>query len=82
MLINTGYVSPVKYQQQTAFEAAEIFTKSEGIIPAPESSHAIAAVIDIAREHKEEEQTIIFNLSGHGLLDLLGYQRYLANELE
>ena len=82
VLINTGHVSPIKYEQQIAFEAAEIFTKSEGIIPAPESSHAIAAVIDIAREHKDEEQTILFNLSGHGLLDLLGYQKYILNELE
>ncbi len=82
VLINTGYVSPVKYEQKTAFKAAEMFIKSEGIIPAPESAHAIAAVIDIAREHKDEEQTIIFNLSGHGLLDLLGYQKFLANELE
>lgn len=82
VLINEGHVSPRKYKQITAFKAAEIFTKSEGIIPAPESSHAIAAVIDIVREHRDEEQTIIFNLSGHGLLDLLGYQRYLSNELD
>ncbi len=82
VLINTGNVSPMKYKQQTAFEAAEIFAKSEGIIPAPESAHAIAAVIDLARESKNEEKTILFNLSGHGLFDLLGYQKYLANELE
>jgi tryptophan synthase beta chain len=82
VLINTGDVSPMKYKQLTAFEAAEIFTKSEGIIPAPESAHAISAVIDIAREHKNEEQTILFNLSGHGLLDLLGYQKYISNELD
>lgn len=82
VLINTGIVSPMKYKQQTAFEAAEIFAKSEGIIPAPESAHAIAAVIDLARVSKNEERTILFNLSGHGLFDLLGYQKYLANELE
>jgi tryptophan synthase beta chain len=39
-------------------------------------------VIDIARDHKNEEQTILFNLSGHGLLDLLGYQKYISNELD
>ncbi len=82
VLINTGHVTPYKYTQQTAFEAAEIFTKNEGIISAPESAHAIAAVIDIAREHKDEELSIVFNLSGHGLLDLLGYQKYLSKELE
>ncbi|MFX0125425.1 MAG: TrpB-like pyridoxal phosphate-dependent enzyme [Candidatus Hodarchaeota archaeon] len=82
VLIDTGNVSPMKYKQQTAFEAAEIFTKSEGIIPAPESAHAIAAVIDLVRESKNEEQTILFNLSGHGLLDLFGYQKYISNELK
>jgi tryptophan synthase beta chain len=81
VLINSGDISPVKYDQQTVFKAAEIFVKSEGIIPAPESSHAITAVVDIAREYKDQEKTIVFNLSGHGLLDLLGYQQYLANEL-
>ena len=82
VLIDTGNVTPMKYTQQTAFEAAEIFAKREGIIPAPESAHAIAAVIDLARESKNEERIILFNLSGHGLLDLLGYQKYIANELE
>lgn len=82
VLINTGHVSPCKFEQQKAFEAARIFTKSEGIIPAPESAHAIAAVMDITRNHKDEDQTILFNLSGHGLLDLLGYQKYIHNELE
>ena len=81
LLINTGHIKPVKYDQITAFQAAEIFTKAEGIIPAPESSHAIAAVIDISRKLQNEEKTIIFNLSGHGLLDLLGYQQFLAREL-
>ena len=82
VLIDTGNVSPKKYTQQTAFEAAEIFVRREGIIPAPESAHAIAAVIDLARESKNEERIILFNLSGHGLLDLLGYQKYIAKELE
>jgi tryptophan synthase beta chain len=81
LLINTGHVQPVKFDQVTAFKAADIFAKSEGIIPAPESSHAIAAVIDLVRKLKDEEKTIIFNLSGHGLLDLYGYQQYLANKL-
>ncbi|UCG04490.1 MAG: TrpB-like pyridoxal phosphate-dependent enzyme [Candidatus Heimdallarchaeota archaeon] len=82
VLIDTGFVTPLKFEQQKAFEAAEIFAKSEGIIPAPESSHAIAAVIDIAKEYRNDEQTVLFNLSGHGLLDLLGYQKYIARELE
>jgi tryptophan synthase beta chain len=82
VLIDSGLVSPTKYDQKTAFQAAELFVNSEGILPAPESSHAIAATIDVARERKDEDITILFNLSGHGLFDLEGYRRYIANELE
>lgn len=81
VLLKTNHVSPVEYSQKVVFKAAELFIKSEGIIPAPESAHAIAAVVDIARKYKDEDKTIVFNLSGHGLLDLLGYQKYLSNEL-
>ncbi|MHA1213962.1 MAG: TrpB-like pyridoxal phosphate-dependent enzyme [Candidatus Hodarchaeales archaeon] len=81
LLINTGHVKPVKFDQLTAFKAGEIFAKAEGIIPAPESDHAIAAVIDLVHKIKNEGKTILFNLSGHGLLDLFGYQQYLRHKL-
>jgi tryptophan synthase beta chain len=82
MLIELGHVTPIKFTQKEAFEAAKIFVNAEGIIPAPESAHAIAATIDVARRNKDNEKSIIFNLSGHGLYDLGGYQKFIANELE
>jgi len=82
VLIDSGDVSPVKYTQIEAFKAADLFIKAEGIVPAPESAHAIAATIDVAKQFKEKEGTILFNLSGHGLFDLGGYKKYLANELK
>lgn len=82
MLIELGHVTPIKFTQKEAFEAAKIFVNAEGIIPAPESAHAIAAAIDVARRNKDNEKSMIFNLSGHGLYDLGGYQKFIANELE
>lgn len=81
LLVKTGHVTPIQHEQLGTFKAAEIFAKAEGIIPAPESSHAIASVIDVAKKYKDEEKTLIFNLSGHGLFDLYGYQKYLSNSL-
>jgi len=71
------------YPQNPCFEAAVQFAKTEGIVPAPESSHAVRAAIDEALEAKEAGQgrTILFNLSGHGLLDLQAYDDYLAGRL-
>ncbi|NLT36978.1 MAG: TrpB-like pyridoxal phosphate-dependent enzyme [Methanomassiliicoccus sp.] len=79
-----GLVTPVSYEQNQTFEAAITFAKTEGIIPAPESSHAIKAAIDKALEAKRnnEEKVIVFNLSGHGLLDMVGYGRYLHGDLK
>jgi tryptophan synthase beta chain len=82
VLIDSNHVSPVKFTQQEAFNAADIFVKAEGIVPAPESSHAIAATIRIVKQLKDTETTILFNLSGHGLFDLAGYKKYISNELE
>ncbi len=77
------YVTPIAYDQLDTFASAITFAKTEGIIPAPESSHAIKAAIDKALEAKKanEEKVIVFNLSGHGLLDMAGYGRYLNGEL-
>ena len=70
-----GIVEPRAYSQEKIFTAAETFLKSEGVLPAPESAHAIAAAIDEALEAKKtgEEKVILFNLSGHGFLDINAY---------
>ena len=72
------------YNQQTIFEAAQLFAQTEGIIVAPESAHAVKATIDEAEIAKKsgEKRIILFNLSGHGLLDLKGYEDYLVNKLK
>ncbi|MGC9357800.1 MAG: TrpB-like pyridoxal phosphate-dependent enzyme [Anaerolineae bacterium] len=79
-----GFIEARAYPQLTCFEAALQFLQAEGIIPAPETSHAIRAAIDEALEAKElgEERVILFNFSGHGFLDLSAYQAYLGDELE
>ena len=78
-----GLVTPRAVHQLECFEAALLFAKTEGIIPAPETSHAIAAVIQEAEKAKEEgkEKVILFNFSGHGLMDLTGYEKYMRGEL-
>ena len=78
------YVTPMAYDQMDTFGAAMTFARTEGIIPAPESSHAIKAAIDKALEAKKknEEKIIVFNLSGHGLLDMVGYGKYIHGELK
>jgi len=83
-LVADGMVRPVAYEQKEVFEAGVTFARTEGIIPAPESSHAIKAAIDQALICKKnnEAKTIVFNLSGHGLLDLVGYQKYFDGKLD
>jgi tryptophan synthase beta chain len=82
-LHESGDIEAVAYQQNGCFEAAVTFAKTEGIIPAPETSHAVKGAIDEALAAKEanEERVILFNLSGHGLLDLQAYDDYLAGNL-
>jgi len=84
LLANNGIVKTRSYTQSEIFEAGRIFTETEGIVPAPETAHAVKAVIDIALDAKRkgEQKTIAFNLSGHGLLDLGGYQDFLDGKLE
>ena len=73
----------VDIKQLDTFKAGCLFAQSEGIIPAPESCHAIAATINEALKCKEsgEEKVILFNLSGHGLIDMASYDQYLAGNL-
>ncbi|HEX7391882.1 MAG TPA: TrpB-like pyridoxal phosphate-dependent enzyme [Thermoplasmata archaeon] len=82
-LVKHKVVKPVAYKQKEVFDAAMMFARAEGIIPAPETAHAIKAVMDLALEAKKKnEKTIIaMNFSGHGLLDLGGYQQYLDGKM-
>lgn len=78
-----GFIEAVDIPQLETFAAATLFAQSEGIIPAPESSHAIATAIREANKAKEEgvQKTILFNLSGHGLIDMAAYDQYIAGDL-
>jgi tryptophan synthase beta chain len=78
-----GLIEAVAVPQIATFEAGVTFARSEGIVPAPESNHAIRAVIDEALRCKEsaEEKTLFFNLSGHGHFDMASYDKYFAGEL-
>jgi tryptophan synthase beta chain len=78
-----GLMRAEDVNQLEAFDAATLFAKSEGIIPAPESSHAIAVAIRKALKAKEEgrKEVILFNLSGHGLIDMAAYDSYNAGDL-
>lgn len=82
-LIKDGYVKGVDIPQIETFEAATLFARAEGIIPAPESSHAIATAIREAKKAKEEgkEKVILFNLSGHGLIDMTAYDQFISGDL-
>ncbi len=84
MLVNTGDAEAVAYNQIECFEAAVQFARAEGILPAPESSHAIRAAINEALQAQEagEDKTILFNLSGHGHFDLAAYEAYNSGRLE
>ncbi len=84
LLVSEKIIDAVAYHQTEVFEAGRIFAMTEGIVPAPESAHAVKAVIDIALDAKKrgEEMVILFNLSGHGLLDLQGYKEYIDGKLQ
>jgi tryptophan synthase beta chain len=83
-LYHDGLLEATSVMQKGVFEAAMLFAQTEGILPAPESSHAIRTAIDEALKGKEEgvSRAIVFNLSGHGHLDLNAYENYLSGQLE
>ncbi len=83
-LFKDNYIEAYDVKQLESFEAGVLFARAEGIIPAPESTHAIAAAVKEALQAKEEgrEKVILFNLSGHGLIDMASYDRYFAGELQ
>ncbi|MCR5234458.1 MAG: TrpB-like pyridoxal phosphate-dependent enzyme [Lachnospiraceae bacterium] len=83
-LYHDGYMEAVTAKQTDVFEAAEYFARVEGILPAPESSHAIKVAIDEAKKCKEtgEEKTILFGLTGTGYFDLVAYEKFNNGEMD
>jgi tryptophan synthase beta chain len=83
-LYELGLISARSEKQTPVFKAAVQFAKSEGILPAPESAHAIKTAIDEANKCKVsgEKKTILLNLSGHGHFDLASYEKYLSGDLQ
>ncbi len=83
-LVHESLVEARAYPQNPTFEAGLTFARTEGIVPAPEVTHAIKATMDLALEAKEagEKKTILFNLCGHGHFDLAAYEQYLAGNLQ
>jgi tryptophan synthase beta chain len=83
-LHHEGYIEARAYPQVPVFEAAVAFARAEGIVPAPESAHALKAAMDLAADAREagEHRTILFGLSGHGHFDLAAYDAYFDGTLE
>jgi tryptophan synthase beta chain len=83
-LYNAGLVEAVTVHQKAVFESALLFTRTEGILPAPESAHALRAAADLALEAKStgEKKVILFNMSRNGSFDLVAYNRFMAGDLE
>ncbi|HXW36356.1 MAG TPA: TrpB-like pyridoxal phosphate-dependent enzyme [Nitrososphaerales archaeon] len=84
LLAHEGAIEPRAYNQLEVFEAANYFAQHEGILPAPETAHAIKAVIDEAKACKEagRSETIVFNLCGHGMLDIEAYREYRSGKMQ
>jgi tryptophan synthase beta chain len=84
LLTKEGYITPRTVHQNDVFAAGKMFAQCEGVVPAPETCHAISVAIDEARKCKQtgEEKTIVVNFSGHGLLDFKGYESFLNGTLE
>jgi tryptophan synthase beta chain len=82
-IVNEGLATPKSVGQLEAYKAGILWARTEGVIPAPETANALAQVVKEAELAREEgkEKVIVFNFSGHGLLDLAGYEKYLAGEL-
>lgn len=84
LLKNEGYIRAVTAHQTDVFAAGKLFAQCEGVIPAPETNHAVKAAIDEAKKCKEtgEEKTIVLNFTGHGLLDFKGYESFMNGSME
>jgi len=75
--VNLGLISAVAIDQDTTLRAGLVFARAEGIVPAPESTHAIAAALDYAQTDAAEGEVIVIGLSGNGVLDLPAYAAYV-----
>jgi tryptophan synthase beta chain len=82
-LVNEGLLTPKSVGQTAAYEAGILWARTEGFIPAPETTNALAQVVEEAKQAKQEgkQKTIVVNFSGHGLLDLGAYEKYFSGEL-
>ncbi len=81
-MVREKMIDPMKVHQLECFEAGVLFAKTEGIIPAPETCHAIRAAIIEATRDLNDPQTILFNFSGHGLIDMGSYDKFYSGELQ
>ncbi len=83
LMVHNGLIEPRAYHQTAVFDAAVLFARTEGIIPAPEPAHAIRAAVDEALKCKEtgEEKTILFHMCGHGYFDMSAYESYIAGSM-
>jgi len=83
-LVSEGIMEAKAVGQLATYKAGMLLARTEGVIPAPETNHALACVVDEAKKAKEEgkEKVILFNYSGHGLIDLAAYEKYLSGQLE
>jgi len=84
LMADEGVINAIAYNQIEAFDAAALFARTEGIVPAPEAAHAIKAAVDEALRCKEtgEDKTILFLLTGHGYFDMSAYDAYLGGQLK
>lgn len=84
LLVNKGVIAARSYFQNEVFEAALLFARTEGILPAPETAHAIKCAIEEAKKCRAtgEEKCIVIGFSGHGHFDLAAYEAYLDDKLE
>jgi len=82
-LVEDGIVHPVAFDQLDVFESARLFARTEGIIPAPETAHAVHAAVEIAREctAADEEKVILIGFSGHGHFDMSAYDAFMNGDL-
>ncbi|MBU0946309.1 MAG: TrpB-like pyridoxal phosphate-dependent enzyme [Proteobacteria bacterium] len=81
-LVREKIIDPIKVHQLECFEAGVLFARTEGIIPAPETCHAIRGAIIEATRDKNDPKTILFNFSGHGLIDMASYDKYFSGDLQ
>lgn len=83
-LVAEGLIEAKAVNQLAAYQAGVLMARTEGIVPAPETNHALACVVDEAKKAKEEgkAKVILFNFSGHGLIDLVAYDKYFAGQLQ